>query len=351
MHVYLLPVVAVTVLSSLVSASCRCGQINYAPLPTTALGPPISNVTGYYIETLGSGAYMVTDGVYQALFLVSNSSVVVVDAPPTLGGSLLGAIKTVTQLPVTHFVYSHAHADHVGAAYLVVDSAVNITTIAHELTARELAKVGGDPHRPAPSITFETYYHLQVGNQTLELAYHGPNHEPGNTFIYAPQQKTLMLVDIVFPGWVPFDRLGEAEDVPDFVKAHDQILDYDFDYYIGGHLDRVGTRNDVVVQREYVQDLFANCKHAIELSAQPPSATNPISAQSFLLPVEKADPGNSWAYFKTYFDTVTAYCANLTTEKWLSRLGGADVYDFNNAATMINSIRIDYGVLGPFAAH
>ena len=348
MRVFLSPILIVAVLLKRANASCGCGQTKYAPMPTTATGPIISDVTGYHIESFGQGAYMVMEGTYQALFLVSSESVIVVDAPPTIGKLLLQAIESVTSLPISHLIYSHAHADHIGPAYLVAN-ARNVTVIAHELTGRELAKVGGDPHRPAPTVRFETSYHLQVCNQSLELAYRGPNQKPGNTFIYAPRQKILMLVDIVFPGWVPFHRLGEAQDVPDFIKAHDQILDYEFDHYIGGHLDRAGTRRDVLVQQEYVKDLFANCKHVIVLSAQPPSASNPISARSILLGVEKANPGNSWAYFNTYFDTVTTYCANLTNEKWLGRLGGADVYGFDNADTMINSVRIDYGILGPFA--
>ena len=44
---------------------------------------------------------------------------------------------------------------------------------------------------------------MQLGSQHLELAYYGDSHEPGNIFIYAPEQKTLMVVDLVFPGWMP----------------------------------------------------------------------------------------------------------------------------------------------------
>lgn len=33
-----------------------------------------------------------------------------------------------------------------------------------------------------------------------------------------------MLVDVVFPGWVPFVYLAIAEDVVGFIKAHDIAL-------------------------------------------------------------------------------------------------------------------------------
>jgi hypothetical protein len=51
-----------------------------------------------------------------------------------------------------------------------------------------------------------------------------------------------MLVDVVFPGWVPFAYLGLAEDVFGYVQAHDIALNYNFDTFVGGHLTRLGTR-------------------------------------------------------------------------------------------------------------
>ncbi|KAL6716513.1 hypothetical protein ACLMJK_006080 [Lecanora helva] len=318
----------------------------YAPVPSEAVGPPVSKATGYRVEVFGSGAYMITDGIYQALFFVGGDSVVVVDAPPTIGHNMLKGIGTVTDLPISHLVYSHAHADHIGAAYLL--NGPNTTIVAHEETLSELQQIN-DTNRPAPNLTFPKDFNLTVGNQTLNLSYKGPNHQPGNIFIYAPVQKTLMLVDIVFPGWVPFDQLGESQNIPGFIKAHDQILDYDFDHYIGGHLNRAGTRQDVLNQRDYVHQLYNNCAETINLSAAPPNASNPLSIQTSLASIMASDPGNQWALFDVYVeDVVAAYCANKMKEVWLGRLGGLDVYVKANAATMIASLRIDFGILGPF---
>ncbi|KAL8715732.1 MAG: hypothetical protein Q9220_000399 [cf. Caloplaca sp. 1 TL-2023] len=316
----------------------------YAPIPSGASGPPISNITGYRVEDFGQGAYMVTDGIYQALFFVACESVLVVDAPPTIGHKLLRAIRTVTELPISHVIYSHAHADHIGAAYLFKDN--NVTFIAHQETE---ALLYNDAARPAPNITFSDELDLAICNQTLHLSYKGPNHEPGNIFIYAPLRKILMLVDVVFPGWVPFDALAESQSVPGFIRAHDQLLEYDFEHYIGGHLNRAGTRKDVVIQREYITQLFDNCAEAIRLSAAPPNATNPLSVQTSLVAVEAANLGNPWALFYVYeHDVLAGWCGNKTIAAWLGRLAGVDVYTPDNAVTMINSLRIDFGLLGPF---
>ena len=333
-------------LANLVIPSLQATAPIYAPIPAVAEGPPVSNITGFRIQDFGHGAYMVTEGIYQSIFLVACDSVIFVDAPPTLGHKLLRGIRTVTDLPISHVVYSHAHADHIGAAYLLKEP--NVTFIAQEQTLKELRQVK-DPNRPFPEVIFSDHHRLHVCNQTLNLSYKGPNHQAGNIFIYAPLQKIVVLVDIVYPGWVPFDALAESQNIPGFIKAHDQILEYDFEYYIGGHLHRVGTRQDVVNQRSYVTDLYNNCAEAIRLSGAPPNASNPLSVQTSLAAVQAADPGNIWALFEVYtHDVVAGWCANKTNAEWLGKLAGVDVYGQSNAVSMVDSLRNDFGILGPF---
>ncbi|EON63415.1 hypothetical protein W97_02642 [Coniosporium apollinis CBS 100218] len=326
------------------AASNTVNAPQYAPVPTGAFGPNLT-AAGYRVETFGGGAYMVTDNLYQALFLVSDEGVIVVDNPPTIGMNMIYAVGNVTDAPITHVVYSHAHADHIGGAFFYGD---NITIIAHRDTEEELS-LTPDPNRPLPDVTFTKRHKVCVGNQTLELEYKGPNHQPGNIFIYARSQKVLMLVDVVFPGWVPFAYLAQSQNIPGWILAHDQILEYDFDYYVGGHLTRYGVRADVETQKEYVLDLKNNCEQALILSTLPPNATNPISAFVIVPAVFETNPGNVWASFREYEDAVARYCEMVTNQKWLTRLGGADVYGFSNAYQMAESLRIDYNILGQFA--
>ena len=35
----------------------------YAPVPSAAVGPGVSNITGYRIDAFGQGAYVLTEGV------------------------------------------------------------------------------------------------------------------------------------------------------------------------------------------------------------------------------------------------------------------------------------------------
>jgi glyoxylase-like metal-dependent hydrolase (beta-lactamase superfamily II) len=87
------------------------------------------------VEQIRDDLYWVTDGAYITMFLVTDNSVIAVDAPPTLGENYLKAISEVTNKPVTHVIYSHAHIDHIGSAGIFPR---NATYIAQQETADEL---------------------------------------------------------------------------------------------------------------------------------------------------------------------------------------------------------------------
>lgn len=312
----------------------------FLPVSSAAIEPTIDPQAGYRIEHLGHGTYFVTDGSYQSMFLVSDKhGVILVDGPPTIGYNLRAAIKSVTPQPVTHFVYSHSHADHVGAASIFNDTVKYY--IAHAETRAILRRIPapGDPTRPIPNVVFEKTKTVHVGNQTLSLSHKGPNHEPGNIFIYAPAARALMVVDIVYPSWAPFSELAQSNDIPGWIAAHDEILAYPFKTYLGGHLNRYGTRADVLLQQQYVQDLFTNCRDTINGGFNVTEAIAPVASQK-----------NAWATFKVYLKVATDVCTEKTNREWAGRgLAGLDVFGWENAYKMVESLRIDYGVLGPFA--
>jgi hypothetical protein len=57
--------------------------------------PPIDPAKGYRVENFGGGVYMVTEGAYQMMLVVSDAGVIVADAPPTIGPKILKAIEEV----------------------------------------------------------------------------------------------------------------------------------------------------------------------------------------------------------------------------------------------------------------
>jgi glyoxylase-like metal-dependent hydrolase (beta-lactamase superfamily II) len=308
---------------------------DFAPVPAAAQGPEL-NDAGYHVGRINGNLYWVTDGFYQAMFLSTREGVVLVDAPPTIGHNLLRAIGDVTRAngrpsEVTHLVYSHSHADHAGASVIL---GKDVVRIGHSECRRLLLR-DADPNRPAPAVTFDDRYTLHVGGECLELAHHGPNHAPDNIFIHAPEHKTLMVVDILYPGWVPFKNLAVSQDIPDWLRAQDIAMGYPWETLVGGHLGRLGVRADGDLQLAYMADLEASTRASMNLDPTPYFA-------------KYGPQGNSWAVFKTYLDAVAAKAAAPVAAKYTGVLAAADVFTLDNAATLVESLRIDAGTLGPF---
>jgi glyoxylase-like metal-dependent hydrolase (beta-lactamase superfamily II) len=296
----------------------------YMDVPAASRGPAIDPAKGYRIQDLGDGLYMVTDNIYQSMFLVYDRGVAVIDAPPEYASKLPQAIAEVTRNPITHVIYSHSHIDHIGGTKSLAGHPI---IIAQRETLRLLQRAA-DPNRPLPTVTFADHYTLHVGSKTLELSYHGDAHEPGNIFIYAPAQRVMMVVDMIFPGWMPWRRFALAHDLPSYFAQVEEIRKLDWQTLVGGHVARTGTHADVEVQSEFMQDVKQAASAALG-STKPGEGMDP------------RDQVNPWAVFDNFIDRVATRCVDALTPKWSARLAAFDVYIWDQCYAMEQSLRID----------
>jgi glyoxylase-like metal-dependent hydrolase (beta-lactamase superfamily II) len=303
---------------------CNCGISGAFAATEVAGGPAVDPNKGFLVRQLGDGLYWVTDGSYSTMFLVTAAGVVACDAPPTLGANYLKAIAAVTDKPVTHLIYSHEHVDHIAGASLIARGA---EIVAGRQTADMLA-IRNDPRRPVPTRVFDGSYRLQTGGETLELAYKGPNHSIDNIFIFTPRQQALMVVDVVYPGWMPYKNLGVAVDIPGFVRAHQQILAYDFQTLVAGHVSRPGLRDDVKTQVELLKDLAAAAERA-------------YADQSFLAFLKVRQTGSdgktSWDLHGDYEQVLVSRMFDELLPRWRQRLAGTETYLRDNCWAMLES--------------
>lgn len=284
------------------------------------------------VDGLGDGLFGVTDGVYQALVLDTSDGAVVVDAPPSLGVELADVVTATTGKPVSHLIYSHAHGDHIGAAADVVGPDTRI--VAHEGTA-EFLRRRDDTRRPIPTETFRTSLRLEIGGRRIDLDHRGPNHSADNVFVHLPEQRLVLLVDVVFPGTAPFRGLTASSDVPGFVESHDQLLAYDADTFVGGHFMRWGTRGDVEAAGDYLRDLTAVTREAlgsVEFAAVAPRLA---AAGRVRHPYEVA---------AAFDDDVAALAVPGLLARWGDRLEGLHVVVGDHVRTMADSLRWDHNV-------
>jgi glyoxylase-like metal-dependent hydrolase (beta-lactamase superfamily II) len=304
---------------------------DYAPVPPSSLGPAL-NDQGYHVGRVERNLFWVTDGTYQAAFLATDEGIVLFDAPPTIGHNLRRAIDEMAETEgvdndVTHMVYSHHHADHAGAADLFGNDLVRI---GHVETRRLLLR-DNDRTRPAPEVTFEDNYTLRVGDERVELAFHGPNHSPDNIFIHFPDHDVLMLIDIVNAGWVPIYNCNLSEDIPGYIDAPGIALTYPWKTCISGHLGRLGTREDIELHQAYISDIVGSTTVAL-------STTDPTPY------FVKYGP-NVWAGVKGYLDAVADTATAPVVEKYTGVLAAADIVEFTRTSTfqIMQSMRLDLG--------
>lgn len=296
----------------------------YMEVPESAKGPAVDHAKGYRIQKLGRDLYMVTDNVYQSMFMVYENGVVVVDVPPSYSAQIPKAIAEVTDKPITHVVYSHSHKDHIGGTKSLDGKPI---IIAQEETKILLVRAD-DPHRPIPTRTFQTNYTLKLGSQVLELSYHGNAHELGNIFIYAPEQKTLMVVDVIFPGWMPWRRLALAQDIEGYYAQVEEIKDIDFDILVAGHVTRSGSRTDVEIQSDFLNDLKTTVAEAMKTTTLGKG-------------IDPRDQNNPYAIFDNYTDRVVIKSVNQLTPRWSKRLAGFDVFIWDQCYAMVESLSLD----------
>ena len=226
---------------------------------------------------------------------------------------------------MTHLIYSHHHADHAGASLLF---AGDVARIGHQETRRLLLR-DDDPARPAPEETFQDRRTLEIGGERIELAWHGSNHSPDNIYIHLPDHDTLMLVDIVNPGWAPVYLSNLTEDIPGYIEAPATALTYPWKHFIGGHLGRLGTREDVSVHQQYMADIAASVRTAIDTVDPTPYF------------VKYGD--NVWAAVRGLLDATTAAAAAPVIEKYTGVLAAADVFTASTTFWVMESIRLDLG--------
>jgi glyoxylase-like metal-dependent hydrolase (beta-lactamase superfamily II) len=298
----------------------------YFEVPESAKGPAIDPAKHYRIQELGKGLYMVTENSHQCMFMVYDKGVVLVDAPPIVAPYIRTAVAEITDKSITHVVYSHSHSDHIGGITMLKLEKQPVI-IAQEETKRLLIRAK-DPQRPLPTVTFKDKYILKVGSQTLELSYHGNAHEPGNIFIYAPAQETLMVVDVIFPGWMPWRRFAVAQDIPGYFEQVEKINKLKWNTIVTGHVARTGTHADVALQLEFMNDLKKTALQAL-------ASTKPGEG------LDAVDQQNAWAFYDNYIDRVVIQCVNALTPKWSTKLAAFDVFIWDQCYSMEQTLRIE----------
>jgi glyoxylase-like metal-dependent hydrolase (beta-lactamase superfamily II) len=291
----------------------------------------VSYEKGYAIEEVKPNIYVLTDGIWQSAAIVTTDGVVLIDAPESFGTNIEKAVKEVTNEPIKTLVYTHGHSDHIGGSQHLSNikdlEIISLTGVADFLREQN------DSRRLIPNRTFEGALVLKKGNKQIHLSNHMNYHSnEGDLFVSVPQDKFLMVIDVLAPGYVPFKNLDLSNNVHNYLKVFDQILAYDFDVFIGGHLTGIGSKDDVLLTKAYVNDLYETVKRIH-------SSTNMLEVMSAA--AEKIGWDNKYLLFDTFLNKVIDDSYKEIKSRWITQLAGVDVFTKSHISTMLNYVRWD----------
>ena len=243
----------------------------------------------------GDDTYAFVSGGYVSLFVVTDAGVIATDPAsqfdPDRVNRYKAAIESVTDQPVRYVVYSHDHADHATGGGVFADTA---TFVSHRGAVGKIAAIG-DPNTPVPTIAFDDYLALTLGDTTIELHYAGRNHSDNSVVLYHPAQRLAFAVDFIPVDSMPFRDLPDFY-LPDWLDSLTWIEgNLDFDTLVPGHPPVPGTKADVGEIRGYAEDLIA----AIDAAQAEGLADNSLEMVEAVRAALEPDNG-TWANFEEY---------------------------------------------------
>ena len=290
----------------------------------------IDPAIGYAVKSFGGGVYVISDNGWQSAFLVTDEGVIVFDAPASFGKHIPSAISKVTDKPIKMLVYSHSHKDHIGGSAAFKDIP-GLQIVALE-SVSDFLKEMNDPKRLLPNVTFKSEKTIKLGSKTVELTRHNYHSPEGDLFIYVPQAKFLMAVDSVTSGYAPFQGFDLTTNFHEYLKVFDEILAYQFDTFVGGHLTDTGTRKDVEITKEFTYDVYNTVKR-IHNNLDPAAVTSEVT--------KTIGADNEFLLFKVFLDEVTRESVKELQPRWINRLAGVDVWLESHVRTALIYVRWD----------
>lgn len=240
----------------------------HAPSATQALKPgdKIGNLfhlnmeSPYVLQRLTPRTYWYQSGFYATVFYVGDQGVMLFDALEGRTKTVLEAIRSVTDKPVTTIVYSHDHADHIGDMPQLLaalkDQKVKPRIVASRATAEKMKTLKSALPRPTqvvgwPSSSF-TFEKLKVELHGFTHAAHTDDHAAwlmvGERVLHAP--------DLLNPDQLPFLNFGGSERFLHLKQNLEAVDALPWDHFSGGH-GNVGAHADFAFNLKFMDDLQA----------------------------------------------------------------------------------------------
>ena len=164
---------------------------------------------------------------------------------------------------------------------------------------------------------------FSLGREVVEIRTAHFHSENADAIIYLPRQKFIVAVDTITPGDVPYANFVSTSRFG-YVDFFDEILRYDFDTILSGHTSILGTRPDVILNRDYVHDVRDTALRGMETML-------PAFERTFAA----LDHKNGNLAYRVAIEGVRRDCATQIIDRWKDRLSVVDVWGHTHCETVI----------------
>jgi cyclase len=216
---------------------------------------------------LKPGLFLLTGAGANTLVRVTPEGLIVVDTKnpgEAQATSLLEQIKAISPLPVKYVINTQHHPDHTGNNGKFVDAGATVIGSEpmknHMATEGRTSTLGG-----RPTVTFAKDHVLKFGGAEVHAHFFGRGHTGGDTMVYFPDAKVVMVSDHM-TDTSPIVDWANGGSWLEWSKALEGVLKLDFEIAIQGR-GEPKTRAEVQAFKTKVDLLTSRTSDAIKAGA------------------------------------------------------------------------------------
>lgn len=195
---------------------------------------------------------------YGTIFYVGDKGVLLFDAPEHRADLIKKSIASVTKLPITAIVYSHAHADHIGDAKVFVDEAkksgVKLRVIASKATNDILNFMNSSLPRPNEILTWPNSSFKFEGLDISLYGFKHAAHTSDHAVWLLGKERVAHVPDLVNPDQLPYWSFAGAEVVANYERNLTELGKLDWTFLSGGH-GNIGDKADITFYQTFIGDM------------------------------------------------------------------------------------------------
>ena len=219
------------------------------------------------IRQLKPDLYMITGGGANTLVRVTPDGLIVVDTKNPGDENynrLMEEIRSVSNLPVRFVINTQHHPDHVGTNQKFIDAGAQV--VALEALKTHMASDQRTKAIPGlPTQTFAKDYVLKLGGAEVRLYSFGRGHSGGDTMVYFPDSKVVMVSDQMTDN-APLVDFANGGSAVGWAPILDGVLKLDFEMAIPGR-GEPKTRAEVDAYRTKFATVVSRAAEAVKAGA------------------------------------------------------------------------------------